>query len=114
MMAFVVLAACARFPELDATRSPEVDTAPYPELISIDGLLKEPDPRGTPEDIEEIAARAEALRTRGQDSQADASDLAARAEALRRRQAEGIGAEPSQADRAAALRARAEALRAIE
>ncbi|GGB24917.1 hypothetical protein [Allosediminivita pacifica] len=58
------LCACTQFPELDATATPGVSEAPYPELLPLSGLLDAPPPRATPEVAEGVDARTEALRRR--------------------------------------------------
>lgn len=93
MITLLLLSACADFPKLEEARSPEVDSAPFPKLVSLDGLLKAPEPRAQLEEIDQITARTEALRTR---------------------QTGDIEDTQAPANRVDALRARAEALRSIE
>lgn len=58
------LAACAQFPELDATQTPGVANAPYPALVPLDSLLTGPEPRATIEMVGRVEARAANLKAR--------------------------------------------------
>ncbi|SIT10771.1 hypothetical protein SAMN05421759_11658 [Roseivivax lentus] len=55
---------CTQFPELDATATPGVAAAPYPDLLPIDALLRGAPARATPDLRAGVSARAAALRAR--------------------------------------------------
>ncbi|WP_425100079.1 hypothetical protein [Tropicibacter sp. S64] len=90
------LAGCADFPELDAAQTPGIETAAYPKLVSLDGLLVGPEPVATVEMIGAVQGRV--------------SGLKARADRLRRVRA----APPGVSARLAQLRQKAAALRAVQ
>ncbi|MGR3271621.1 hypothetical protein [Thalassococcus profundi] len=58
------LSACAEFPELDATATPGVATAAYPQLLPLETLLDGPAPRATPDLRAGVEGRAASLRAR--------------------------------------------------
>lgn len=58
------LAACADFPELDATITPEMRRADYPRLATISQLRDIPEPRITEATQPRLSARIAALRAR--------------------------------------------------
>lgn len=60
----VLLSACAQFPELDATATPGVAEAAYPDLVPMETLLTAPEPRATPQARAGVEGRAAALRAR--------------------------------------------------
>lgn len=66
LIPLVFLAGCAQFPELDAARSPGVESAPYPALLPFETVLNAPEPRATSEALEGVTARADALLRRAQ------------------------------------------------
>ena len=118
MLAVLLLAACARFPEVVAAQAPYADL-PAPPLAPLDGLLAAAaEVRGTEEGRAATTARGDALRTAGTDPGArDAArdDIAGRADMLRAAaQTERDAGPPTAADddRGARLRDRARALRA--
>lgn len=90
------LSACTQFPELDAAQTPGIGQAPYPKLISLDGLLVGPEPRATVDVITNVQGRVAGLQ--------------ARAARLRRVTAGPAGIEA----RLARLRQKAAALRAAQ
>lgn len=59
-----LLASCAQFPELDASQTPGVADAPYPQLVPLDSLLIGTEPRATTDMIASVTGRAEGLRAR--------------------------------------------------
>ena len=77
--------ACTQFPELDATATPGVADAPYPDLLPIDQLLRGSAARATPEVRAGVEARAAALRGRAEALQGPVIDAA-----TRRRMAGGV------------------------
>jgi hypothetical protein len=100
LCALCLMAACTRFPELDAVVSDDVATADYPALAPLDPLLARGERAGaSAADMTDASARAEGLRARGAvlgagdttDAEARAA-LGARAEALRAR---GAGLDAS-------------------
>ena len=63
------LAACARFPEVEAAANPAVGDAPYPEFLQLETFdsITPPTPEADPtpdleSEAEALKARAEALR----------------------------------------------------
>lgn len=89
------LAACTQFPDLDATRTPGVADAPYPDLVPIDTLIAGPEPRATEAAIGQVQGRVSGL-------QASAARL------------RGVSAGPQGiSGRVARLRQRAAALKAF-
>ncbi len=62
--AFLLLCACAQFPELDRTQTPGVADAPYPRLVPIGTLLEAEPARATPEMRAGVLGRVGALRAR--------------------------------------------------
>jgi len=58
------LAACADFPELDATITPEMRRADFPRLATISELQNTPEPRITEATQAGLQARIAALRAR--------------------------------------------------
>ncbi|WP_417722355.1 hypothetical protein [Salipiger sp.] len=58
------LTGCTQFPELDATETPGVATAPYPSLVPLETLLAAPAPRATPEMRAGVEGRVAGLRAR--------------------------------------------------
>ncbi|EPX82056.1 hypothetical protein [Salipiger mucosus] len=84
LLAAALLAACTQFPELDATQTPGVATAPYPDLVPLDWLTDAPEPRATPEMRAGIEGRVAGLRGRAarlQASEVIPSSVRARMEA---------------------------------
>ena len=119
LCALCLLAACTRFPELDAAVSDDVATADFPALAPLDPLLARAEAgEADEEDMEEVSGRADDLRDRGAElGQGETTDaaaraaLAARAEDLRARGAgiDGTVDRDAQA-RAASLAKRRDAL----
>ena len=60
------LAGCTQFPELDSALSTGAQDADYPDLVPVQGLLAQTEPRnGTPEDtVNTLNARLANLRNR--------------------------------------------------
>lgn len=58
------LAACAQFPEVDASTPAAAQAADYPDLLPIDALLDTDDDLDAEATQAELASRAEALRQR--------------------------------------------------
>ena len=58
------LGGCAQFPELDATQTPGVATAPYPRLLPLEALLNGAAPRASEAEIALVEGRVGALRAR--------------------------------------------------
>lgn len=60
----VLVVACAQFPELDASQTPGVNDAAYPDLVPLETLLNGPVVRATPEMRAGIEGRVAGLRAR--------------------------------------------------
>lgn len=58
------LTGCTQFPELDATQTPGVAEAPYPDLLPLDALLNGAVPRATPGEAAAVEGRVAALKAR--------------------------------------------------
>jgi hypothetical protein len=87
-----LLAGCTQFPELDRTITPELEAAPYPDLVPIDPLLAKAtagriDPARTEAALTGRAANLEARAARVSRTSAQAA-TAARVARLRARAAE--------------------------
>lgn len=81
LLSALVLTACARFPELDATVDPSAEGADFPPLIPIEGLLETPtssDADG-PDPSADVAARVANLRARAARLRGQIVDPATRA-----------------------------------
>ena len=77
--------ACTQFPGLDATATPGVADAPYPDFLPIEQLLSGSASRATPEVRAGVEARAAALRRRAAALQETVIDAV-----TRRRMAGGV------------------------
>lgn len=65
LLVLALLAACARFPELEGAAARGVASAPYPRLVPLDALLAEAAAPGRGEEASRgLQARAAALRAR--------------------------------------------------
>ena len=66
LSAALLLAGCIDVPELGETLTPEVEDAPYPDLLPLETvLIRPPDPRTEAEEIDaELEARRAALERR--------------------------------------------------
>lgn len=62
--ALLALAACADFPELDATVPPEAMTGAYPNLLPLDDLLNSPDEQIDDDLVKGLQDRLAALNAR--------------------------------------------------
>ncbi|QFS82641.1 hypothetical protein FIU97_07465 [Roseivivax sp. THAF40] len=76
---------CTQFPELDATATPGVADAPYPDLLPLGLLLGDAPMRATPDMSANVVSRAEALRARAARLQGPVIDAG-----TRRRMARGV------------------------
>ena len=93
VLALLLAAACAPFPDLSDRIGPEAAAAPYPTLQPLQPLLAQADASASaPPDTAGTLARAEDLRARAVPAPSVAPDLDARAAALRAR-AEALRAE---------------------
>ncbi|WP_421906785.1 hypothetical protein [Mameliella sp.] len=62
--ALAALTGCTQFPELDATQTPGVADAPYPDLLPLEALLNGAVPRATPGEAAAVEGRVAALKAR--------------------------------------------------
>lgn len=62
----LAVSGCTQFPELDATATPGVAEAPYPDLLPLGLLLGGAPMRATPDMSANVVSRAAALRARAQ------------------------------------------------
>ena len=72
--------ACTRFPELEATISPEVQATPYPNLVPVEPILAAAiTPAQTEQTEQSVQSRADALRRRADRLRGRVIDRATRA-----------------------------------
>ncbi|ETX28813.1 hypothetical protein [Roseivivax isoporae] len=64
LIAAAALAGCTQFPEVDATASPDIASADYPDLLPLEDLLAADAPQATPAMRDDLEARARALEAR--------------------------------------------------
>ncbi|MHA6326035.1 hypothetical protein [Roseivivax sp. CAU 1753] len=83
LFCLLLLASCAQFPELDATATPGVAEADYPDLLPLDALLRGPVPRATPDLRASVVSRAASLEARAARLRGPVIDAATRARMAR-------------------------------
>lgn len=75
--------ACTNFPELDAAEPAEAKNSDYPSLLPLDQLLAAPDPIATPEVLEGVQSRVQALKSRANRLRGPVVDRATKARMAR-------------------------------
>ncbi|MEN8891501.1 hypothetical protein [Planktotalea arctica] len=93
-LAATALLGCQKFPELDVSEEQFDAKSPYPKLVPIEELLKEPEPSITGEVQEELTARRDDLQAAPTPGQNSDDPMQNRIDALRARRDVQAASDP--------------------
>lgn len=94
LFVLALLASCTEFPELEVSEAEFDSSTPYPDLVPLEQLLKEPEPTITDEVQDTLTTRRDDLQSTPSGADPEGDPLLERLQALRDKRDEKLEADP--------------------